>query len=78
MSTLPHPEENNNNDRFTGKDYRDEIISKFSLSKQFAIRQQLSECDRLSEEQAVELLKEAIVQLAHKDFTFALLMKNEI
>ena len=62
---------------FIGETYRNEVISKLSLSKQFAIRQQLSNCDALNKDQAIDLLKDAIVQLAHKDFTFNMLLKED-
>lgn len=77
MSLLEPPNEDNNKS-YAGKKYRDEVISKLSLSKQFSIRQHLSNCDALTKEQAIDLLKDAIVQLAHKDFTFSLILKDTI
>lgn len=63
---------------FIGEEYRKEVISKLSLSKQFQLRTQLNNCDKLSKDQAIDLLKDAIVQLAHKDFTFAAILKDTI
>ena len=65
-----------NKNQYTGKNYRDEVISKLSLSKQFSMRQHLKNCDALTKDQAIELLKDTIVQLAHKDMTFELIMKD--
>ena len=62
--------------QYVGEEYRNEVISKLSLSKQFSMRQHLKNCDALTKDQAIELLKDAIVQLAHKDMTFELIMKD--
>lgn len=64
-------------EKYNGPEYRSKIISKLELSKQFAIRQHLSNCDKLTKEQAIEFLKDAIVQLAHKDYTYRLIMKDD-
>lgn len=76
MTTLPS---NNNNEEqpFIGKEYRDKVIAGFPLEKQFLIRTQLKDTESLNKEQAIELLKEYIVQSAQKDLLFLNMMKKE-
>ena len=70
------PEPNNNSDELIGKEHRDRVISTLPLSKQFYIRQRLSDCDGLTKDQAIELLKECIVQSAQKDEIYNKLIKQ--
>lgn len=79
MATLDPKENNdNNNNPSIGKEHRDKVIASLPLMKQFTIRQQLKNTESLSKDQAIELLKETIVQLAHKDSVFAELMKSSM
>lgn len=64
------------NEKYIGEEYRNKVINTLPLMKQFTIRQHLKNADSLSREQAIEFLKEAIVQLAHKDKIFAEMMKS--
>lgn len=78
MPTLDPDNNNNNNSEqpMIGKAHRDKVISTLSLSKQFMIRTQLNNTENLRREEAIELLKDCIVQLAQKDAVFAELMKT--
>lgn len=77
MATMPNPDNNNNNDMI-GEAHRNKVIATLPLMKQFTIRQQMSNADSLSREQAIEMLKEFIVQSAQKDAVFAELMKGSM
>jgi hypothetical protein len=57
---------------------RNEIISKLPLSKQFLVRQHLTNAESLSRDQAIEMLKESLVHIAYKDYTFLNMLKNPI
>ena len=73
----PNNGDNNDDQKYMGEEFRTKVLNQLALSKQFSIRQQLNSCDSLSRDQAVEFLKDAIVQLAYKDLTFASIMKSE-
>lgn len=73
----PNNGDDNKENEYSGEKYRNEVINKLSLSKQFTLRQQLSNCDALSRDQAVEFLKDCIIQLAHKDYTLAQVMRPD-
>lgn len=75
MATMPNED---NNQPLTGEAHRNKVIATLPLSKQFSIRQYLSNCDGLSRDQAVDLLKDMIVQSAQKDAVFAELLKSEV
>ncbi len=60
----------NNDSSNTAEEERNRIISLLSLSKQFALRKYLAEVDKMSREQAIEMLKESLVHSAYKDHTF--------
>jgi hypothetical protein len=57
---------------------RNNIISQLSLSKQFVLRQHLTATDKLSREQAIEMLKECLVHSAFQEHVFANLLKSPI
>lgn len=76
MATLNPQGNNNGEEPMIGKAHRDKVISTFPLSKQFMIRTQLNNTENLRREEAIELLKDCIVQLAQKDAVFAELMKT--
>ena len=76
MTTLDPSNNNNNNEKHIGKAHRDKVINTFPLSKQFLIRTQLKNADALTRDQAVEMLKEFIVQSAQKDEVFKGLIKS--
>ena len=59
------PEDNSN--PFPTADSRNKRIATLPLSKQFTLRTQINSCDNLSKEQAIEFLKELLVQQAVKD-----------
>lgn len=58
--------------------YRTEIISKLSMSKAFTVTQQLKSADKMSREQAIDLLKDTIVSLAYHQETYASMLKSGI
>jgi hypothetical protein len=65
-------EDNNYND---SEKRRKEIISKLSMSKAFTITQQIKMADKMSREQAIDLLKDTLVSLAYHQETFISMLK---
>lgn len=63
---------NNYND---SEERRKEIISKLSMSKAFTITQQIKMVDKMSREQAIDLLKDTLVSLAYHQETFISMLK---
>lgn len=57
---------------------RKEIISKLSMSKAFTITQQLKMTDKMSREQAIELLKDTLVSLAYHQETYSAILKSGV
>lgn len=57
---------------------RKEIISKLSMSKAFTITQQIKMTDKMSREQAIELLKDTLVSLAYHQETYASILKSGV
>ena len=75
MSTID-PQDNNEPNAYIGEEYRTKVIGTLPLMKQFTIRQHLSNADSLSRADAIELLKDCIVQLAQKDKIFGDMIKS--
>ena len=75
MATLD-PQDGNENSLYTGEAYRRKVIGTLPMMKQFTIQQHLSNADSLSREDAIELLKDCIVQLAQKDKIFGDMIKS--
>ena len=69
--------EPDNND-YIGEQYRNKVIKALPMVKQFTVQQHLRNTDNLSREQAIDLLKDCIVQLAQKDALFIELMKDNM
>jgi hypothetical protein len=68
-------EDNNYND---SEKRRKEIISKLSMSKAFTITQQIKMADKMSREQAIDLLKDTLVSLAYHQETFTSMLKSSV
>jgi hypothetical protein len=62
----------------TNEEERNRIIALLPLSKQFNLRQLLSNADGLSKDQAIEMLKESLVHTAYKDHTFLTMLKHPV
>lgn len=69
------PSEFNNSN---SEEKRKEIISKLSMSKAFTISQQIKMTDKMSREQAIELLKDTLVSLAYHQETYASILKSGV
>lgn len=78
MATLEPQGNNDNNNEMLGEEHRNKVIASLPLMKQFTIRQQIKNADALTREQAIEMLKEAIVHIAQKDAVFLELMKSSM
>jgi Tfp pilus assembly ATPase PilU len=59
------------------EEQRNSIISQLSLSKQFILRQHLTTADKLSREQAIEMLKESLVSSAFQEHVFNNIIKTQ-
>lgn len=77
MSNTIDPQDGNENSLYSGEAYRRKVIASFPLRKQLTITQHLKAADNLDRENAIELLKDTLVQLSQKDVLFADLLKNK-
>jgi len=80
MATMDplEPQDGNEHSLYTGETHRRKVIKTLPFIKQLTIEQYLRNTDKLSREQAIELLKDALVQIAQKDAIFVDLMKNNM
>ena len=54
--------------------YREELNKAMSLSAQFALKQRLDKVDKLSHEEAKQLLKQCFIHMANKDLVVGKLL----
>ena len=78
MATLDpqEPQDGNENSLYTGETYRRKVIKTLPFMKQLTIEQHMRSAENLSRDQAIELLKDCIVQLAQKDKIFGDMVKS--